>query len=84
MSQESNKYSYEYFIFTDPHTLGGQSFTLIKKEEILSNYKKSGIHLKDEELIQNFLTINFATPLTKTQYFNLLKINNDLLLRNKK
>ena len=72
---------HQYFIFTDPHILGGQSFTLVTRKEIIKKYRDSHITSPEEELIQNFLTINFATPISFEDYNNLLKINNNYLLK---
>lgn len=81
MSSEFKKPLYEYFIFTDPHILGGQSFTLITRKEIIETYNNSCINSLEEDLIQNFLTINFATPLSREQYLNILSFNTKHLLK---
>ena len=71
----------EYFIFiADTDTFGGQSFTLITKEEVLEMYSNElNKDIPEDIIIQDFIANWFAKPLTREQYFLIQKFNNHFL-----
>ena len=71
----------KYFLFTDPHPLGGQSFILITEDEILDEYRLQHSELSRTEQLHEFLVVNSATEITKETYDLLMKTNNHFLLR---
>lgn len=74
----------KYYLFTDPHILGGQSFTLATEEEILQEAQLEHPELSRTEQLHEFVVINSATQISKETYDHLLKTNNQFLLGNTK
>ena len=69
----------KYYIFTDPHSLGGQSFTLITEDEILDEYRLQHSEYSRTEQLHDFVVVNFATEITKETYSLLMQTNNHFL-----
>ena len=70
----------KYYIFTDPHILGGQSFTLATEEEVIQEAQIENPELSRTEQLHEFLVVNSATPITKQTYDLLMQTNNHFLL----
>lgn len=71
----------KYFLFTDPHPLGGQSFVLVTEDEIIEEAQLEHPELSRTEQLHEFLVVNSATEITKETYDLLMKANNHFLLR---
>lgn len=69
----------KHFLFTDPHILGGQSFTLATEEEVIQEAQLEHPELSRTEQLHEFVVVNSATPINKETYDLLMKTNNYFL-----
>tara|TARA_Y100000592_G_C5250343_1_gene212557 strand:- start:246 stop:482 length:237 start_codon:yes stop_codon:yes gene_type:complete len=69
----------KYYVFTDPHPIGGQSYTLITEEEILDEYRLENSAFSRTEQLHNFVVENQATQLTPQEFILLKRINEHFL-----
>ena len=69
----------KYYVFTDPHPLGGQSYTLITEEEILDEYRLQNSDFSRTEQLHNFVVENYATQLTPQEFILLKRMNEHFL-----
>ena len=70
----------KYFLFTDPHILGGQAFVLITEQEVLEEAQLEHPELSLTEQLHEFVVVNSATEITKETYELIIKTNNHFLL----